>query len=115
MDELGVAYEGSMDGKELWLDVGGKEVSVVPAFGDSLHALAPVKWRGGGAAKVLYPDDGEYPCTDQVGLVRFERFLLVGTEWYGQCSRVIDLETGETLHELPAGSRGAVVVPWPAD
>lgn len=112
MDEVGLDYEDRMEGKDLWFRLGGTELSVVPAFGDSLHAMAPLKWRKGGEPKVVFPTDLEYPCSDQLGLTRFGRFLLVASEWRGGCGRVIDLDTGQTVHELPASATHAVVVPW---
>jgi hypothetical protein len=75
--------------------------------------MAPVKWRNGSESKIVFPADLEYPCMDQVGLRTFGRFMLVATEWHGRCGRVIDLETGETIHKLPADARNAVLVPWP--
>ena len=113
MDERGLEYEASMEEKDLWFELGGGEVSVIPIFGDSLHAMAPVKWRRGDESRIIFPADRDYTCMDQVGLGRVGGFLLVATEWYGRCGRVIDLETGETVHELPANARSAVIVPWP--
>ena len=102
-----------MEAKDFWFESGGKQVSVVPIFGDSLHAAPPVKWSDGSEPKIIFPAEREYPCIDQVGLKRFGKFLLVATEWYGRCGRVIDLETGATVHELPSSAKDAVVVPWP--
>jgi hypothetical protein len=113
MNVLGLEYEESMEGKDLWFEFGGAELSVVPVFGDTLHAMAPVKWRKGGETKIVFASDQNYTCGDQVGLTRIGRFLLVAGEWDGRCGRVIDLETGETVHELPANAKNAVVVPWP--
>jgi len=113
MDELGIEYEESLEHKDFWFEFGGSEVSVLPVFGDSLHAMAPVKWRDGSEPMTIFPAELEYPCMNQVGLKRIGRFLLVATEWYGRCGRVIELETGETVHELPAKASKAVVVPWP--
>jgi len=115
MDEMGLDYEESMEHNDLWLTLGGTDVSVVPVFGDSLHAMAPVKWRKGSESRILFPSGLEYPCMDQVGLSRIGEFLLVATEWHGRCGRVIDLETGDTIHELPANADNAVVVPWPEE
>ena len=113
MDERGVEYEASMEEKDLWFEAGGKQVSVVPLFGDSLHAAPPVKWSDGSETKIVFPVDREYACINQVGLKQFGKFLLVATEWHGTCGRVIDLETGATVHELPSSAKDAVVVPWP--
>ena len=113
MNVLGLEYEESMEGKDLWFEFGSAELSVVPVFGDTLHAMAPVKWRKGSETKIVFASDRHYTCGDQVGLTRIGRFLLVAGEWNGRCGRVIDLETGETVHELPANAKNAVVVPCP--
>jgi len=113
MDERGVEYEASMEARDFWFESGGKHVSVVPVFGDSLHAAPPVKWSDGSEPKIVFPAEREYPCIDQVGLKRFGKFLLVATEWYGRCGRVIDLETGATVLDLPPSAKDAVVVPRP--
>jgi len=113
MHTLGLEYEESMEGKDLWFKFGSAELSVVPAFGDTLHAMAPVKWRKGSETRIVFDSDRNYTCGDQVGLTRIGRFLLVAGEWDGRCARVIDLGTGETVHELPANAKNAVVVPWP--
>jgi hypothetical protein len=113
MNILGLEYEESMEGKDLWFEFGGAELSVVPIFGDTLHATAPVKWRKGSEIKIIFASNRDYTCENQIGLTRIGRFLLVAGEWNGRCGRVIDLKTGETVHELPANAKNAVVVPWP--
>ena len=77
MNILGLEYEESMEGQDFWFEFGGAEISVVPVFGDTLHAMAPVKWRKGSETSIVFAPDRNYTCGDQVGLTRIGRFLLI--------------------------------------
>ena len=79
----------------------------------SLHALAPVYWMNAkeGVKREVYGKTTAMECSDKIGFMEHDRWLLVASEYGGQCGRIVDMTTGEIMMRLPELSSMAVWVP----
>lgn len=113
LKKLGVIYKEDMEHQDLWLDLGKGRVSVVPAFGDTLHAMAPAKWSKGKEMKTIFQKGLSYPCGPKIALGSFDSYLLITAEWSGKCGKVVNLTNGKTVFKLPEKAEKAIILPLP--
>ncbi|MGH7725147.1 MAG: hypothetical protein ACREOU_06920 [Candidatus Eiseniibacteriota bacterium] len=95
-------------------------VETLEAFGDTDHAMEPVIYvdRKRGVRREVYPvgtaESDSVVLSGQLALGEAGDYLLIGAEYSGASSRVVDMKTGKVRFILPKGSSGAVWVPAPS-
>jgi hypothetical protein len=107
---------GQTSGEEKLYDLRSRSepestVRVQMSFGDSAHAMQPLSLvlaSGEEHAVELGAD-----CSPQLAFDDVDGFLLLGTEYVGRCSKLVNLRTGQVVRSLPEHSRGAVWMPPP--
>lgn len=93
---------------------GSSYLRVRVGLGDTAHAIAPLflVFRSEGAQQEIF-DANALGCSRQIAFEDFKGFLLVGSEYFGRCTRVIDLNTGNVIISLPKESKWAIWIPTP--
>jgi hypothetical protein len=86
-------------------------VRVRMIFGDSEHAIQPLSLILASSEERAVELGAD--CSPQLAFDDVDGFLLLGTEYEGQCSKLVDLRTGRIVRSLPEQSREAVWVPPP--
>lgn len=86
-------------------------IRVQMRIGDSAHAWHPLSVvLASGKEHAVELGAG---CSQQLAFADVDGFLLLGTEWVGRCSKIVDLRTGRIVRSLPERSRWAVWTPPP--
>jgi hypothetical protein len=89
----------------------GSTVRVRMGFGDSAHAMQPLS--------LVLASGEEHTvelganCSQQLAFDDVDGFLLLGTEYVGSCSKLVNLRTGRVIRSFPERSRGSVWVSPP--
>jgi hypothetical protein len=111
-----LVWTGQDSGEEKLYDLRSRSepestVRVRMGFGDSAHAMQPLSLvlASGEEHTVELGAD----CGQQLAFYDVDGFLLLGTEYAGRCSKLVNLRTGRIVRSLPERSRGAVWVPPP--
>lgn len=93
--------------------VRNKGLKVIVMTGDTRHAIAPLIHvsKDNGQEKTIY--DLPKQCDDfqQIAFAESRGYLLIGTEYDGHCSRLVDMKTGEIVNEFPASTFAVWVSP----
>ncbi len=71
------------------------------------HAITPLYYLNEDSAteKVIYSAPTACGSFEQLAFEEHGRFLLVGTEYRLECSRLVDMQTGDTVHVFPPKAR----------
>ena len=116
LQETGQSVNQDTDNREYYFasaSVQSRGVIVTVSLGDTAHAMAPLYYASedGSTKTLIYGQDEA--CSQQLSFQESLEYLLVGSEYRGRCSRVVDMRTGEVIRSFPDNTSFAVWIEPP--